>query len=248
MNVYPLLLGEFEARDNTTFRGGDPSKIVWYSSYAYYIEGAEKTILVDTGYADPKICMERMNHLCRRSEEMTIENRLASFGLTVDDIEVVILSHCHWDHIGGLDKFKKARVYCQRAEIAWSVNPPSYMASAYPKALAGRLPDLGDRLVILDGDYTIEPGITCKKVAAHSPGTQMVEICGEDKRVIITSDAMLQYENFKKRIPIGTYHNLEEAIAVLDMLRDKVLGSKETVLFASHDPQVWQLYQTGVSV
>jgi len=78
MKVHPLLLGEFEARENTTFRGGDPSKIVWYSSYAYLIEGAVKPILVDTGYADPQICKERMNHLCRRSEEMTIENRFSN--------------------------------------------------------------------------------------------------------------------------------------------------------------------------
>lgn len=248
MNVYPLLLGEFEARDNTTFRGGDPSKIVWYSSYAYLIEGASKPILVDTGYADPQICKERMNHLCRRSEEMTIEKRLAAFGLSVDDIQTVVLSHCHWDHIGGLDKFKNAQVYCQRAEVSWSVNPPDYMASAYPKVLSGRLPELKERLVIIDGDYTIERGIKLNKVAAHSPGTQMVEVIGETKRVIITSDAMLHYDNFEKNIPIGTYHNLEEAIAVLDMLREKVLSPKETILLASHDPKVWQLYHEGVSV
>ena len=92
---------------------------VWFASYIYYIEGAAAKILIDTGFTDPAICREKMNHECRRSAEMTVANRLGALGVKPDEIEVVVLTHCHWDHIGGIGQFPNAQVYCQQAEVSW---------------------------------------------------------------------------------------------------------------------------------
>lgn len=246
MKVYPLLLGEFEARDSTSFRGGNPELIVWYASYVFYIEGAASKIVVDTSFTDPEVCLEKMNHRCKRPKGMAVEERLASLGVKPAEIDTVVLTHCHWDHIGGLALFPNARVYCQRAEVSWSICPPDWMAPAYPKALSHSLPSVKDRLTILDGNCILEKGIKLTRVGAHSPGSQMVEVQGEKQTILITGDAVLHYENFEKQIPIGTYHSLEEAMNVLRDLKNRVLEDEGTVLLPSHDPLVWERHQHGI--
>jgi glyoxylase-like metal-dependent hydrolase (beta-lactamase superfamily II) len=246
MKVYPLLVGEFEARDSTTFRGGNPELIVWYSSYIFYIEGAGSRIVVDTGFTDPEVCLRRMNHRCRRPPGASVVERLAALKVTPEEVDTVVLTHCHWDHIGGLSLFPRARVYCQRGEVAWSVSPPEWIGAAYPRALADSLPSVGGRLTVLDGDFVLEQGIRLIHVGAHSPGSQMMEVQCGDRTVIITGDALLHYANLEKQIPIGTYHSLEQAMAALSILNRFVLNDPKTVLLASHDPRVWEQYRNGV--
>jgi glyoxylase-like metal-dependent hydrolase (beta-lactamase superfamily II) len=42
---------------------------------------------------------------CLSTEEDHLENRLKQLGLTAHDIDMVVVSHTHWDHIGGVDIF-----------------------------------------------------------------------------------------------------------------------------------------------
>jgi glyoxylase-like metal-dependent hydrolase (beta-lactamase superfamily II) len=244
MKVYPLLVGEFEAKDSTSFRGGNPELTVWYASYVFYIEGASRKIVVDTSFTDPEVCLEKMNHRCRR--QASVEEKLASLGVKPAEIEAVVLTHCHWDHIGGLSLFPNAQVYCQRAEVAWSISPPDWMASAYPKALSHSLPSLGERLTILDGDHVLEKGIRLRLVGAHSPGSQMVEVQGEGRTIVITGDAVLHYANLEKQIPIGTYHSLETAVDVLKQLRSRMLEEPNIIILTSHDPKLAERHPSAV--
>lgn len=246
MKVYPLLVGEFEAKDSTSFRGGNPELTVWYASYVFYIQGASKKIVVDTSFTDPKVCLEEMNHPCRRKKSESVQEKLASLGVKPAEIDTVILTHCHWDHIGGLSLFPNAQVYCQRAEVSWSVCPPDWMASAYPRALSHSLSSVRERLTVLDGDYVLEKGIELRLVGAHSPGSQMIEVQGDKHTIIITGDAVLHYGNLEKQIPIGTYHSLETAMAVLKDLRNRMLQDKELIILPSHDPEVAVKHPTGI--
>lgn len=246
MKVYPLLVGEFEAKDSTSFRGGNPDLTVWYASYVFYIQGAGKKIVVDTSFTDPKVCLEEMNHPCRRQKGASVEEKLASLGVKPTEIDAMVLTHCHWDHIGGLSLFPNAQIYCQRAELSWSICPPDWMSSAYPRALSNSLPSVRERLTVLDGDYVLEKGIRLRLVGAHSPGSQMIEVEGDHQKIIITGDAVLHYANLDKQIPIGTYHSLEAAIAVLKDLRNRMLEDKGLIVLPSHDPHVAEKYPNGI--
>ncbi len=70
--------------DNDVFQEG--LKAEW--GFASLIVGAEKTILFDTG-GDGAILMANMQKL----------------GIDPKDIDIVVLSHKHWDHVGGLAAF-----------------------------------------------------------------------------------------------------------------------------------------------
>jgi glyoxylase-like metal-dependent hydrolase (beta-lactamase superfamily II) len=245
MKVYPLFMGSFEANEGTLIRGGSPQKIVWFSSYIFYIEGLNKPTIIDTSFSDPTFCIEKLNHSCKREKNISINERLKKHGLSSDDIQQVILTHCHWDHIGGLDKFPNAIVYCQREEVSWSLAPPPWLSAAYPAALSDRLVTARERLVLLDGDTSLDNCLFLKKVGAHSPGSQIIEITTNSGKVIITGDAILFYRNFDEKIPIGTYHNLHDAMDVIRYLHN--LNTVETItLLPGHDPEVQRRFPDGV--
>jgi 7,8-dihydropterin-6-yl-methyl-4-(beta-D-ribofuranosyl)aminobenzene 5'-phosphate synthase len=66
--------------------GAEGLKSAW--GFACLVEGLEKTILFDTGGSGP-----------------TLLENMAALGIEPRDIDVVVLSHAHWDHTGGLAAF-----------------------------------------------------------------------------------------------------------------------------------------------
>jgi len=69
--------------DNYVFAEGTKSD--W--GFSCLVEGFEKTILFDTG-AKPEILMENISKL----------------GIDLKEVDLIVLSHNHWDHTGGLSK------------------------------------------------------------------------------------------------------------------------------------------------
>ncbi len=66
--------------------GVERLKSAW--GFACLVEGLEKTILFDTGADGP-----------------TLLGNMAELGMEPSDVDVVVLSHAHWDHTGGLAVF-----------------------------------------------------------------------------------------------------------------------------------------------
>ena len=85
--------------------------------FACVIQGLEKTILFDTG-GDGKILLENMRRL----------------DLDPEAIEVIVLSHIHGDHTGGLSS-----VLRERSDV------PVYMPSGFPSAFIEQVRSLGGR-------------------------------------------------------------------------------------------------------
>ena len=74
--------------------------------YVYLIEGA-RLVLIDTGVA---------------GAEAIIEARIRELGRTMSDLEVILLTHAHPDHIGAaraLQQMSGAQVWAHGAELAW---------------------------------------------------------------------------------------------------------------------------------
>ena len=70
--------------DNNPYKAG--LKTSW--GFACVIRGAEKTILFDTG-----------------GSSVILLGNMKLLGINPKDIDVVVLSHIHGDHVGGLDGF-----------------------------------------------------------------------------------------------------------------------------------------------
>ena len=209
--------------------------------YFWLIQTGNHNILVDTGtgndfatryagYASPLVLLSKV-------------------GLKPSDIDIIILSHPHFDHIDAIEFYKttNAIVYIQRDSYRFMVEegPESSIIrkdGLFPrKKDAALLVDLAwdGRLKILDGDSEIVPGIKTIKVGGHFPGLQLTVVQTGAKPVILASDSVHQYDNLEKNIGMGIFQgNFKDMTKAYDTIRQL-----NGVVVAGHDKQVVERFK-----
>ena len=86
------------------------------------VQGEGHTAVIDTGY-DWNRHGDRLTDLYGVTNWRSPEDLLGSLGITTDDIDTVLLTHAHWDHMGYLQAYPNARVHLQRHELeGWIKN------------------------------------------------------------------------------------------------------------------------------
>jgi glyoxylase-like metal-dependent hydrolase (beta-lactamase superfamily II) len=172
---------------NFTYRFNIGTKIQ-LPVYCWYIEGAERHILVDTG-ADADMASRFRGFPA--TDIASFEEALAGLQLTPNDIDLVIHTHLQWDHCGNTSKCKNAKLIATDDELRFALSPHPILAPTYRQEL---LKDLNFELV--KGVYEVAPGIELIPAPGHTPGTQAVSINTEEGRAIITGFCCLR-ENFE---------------------------------------------------
>jgi N-acyl homoserine lactone hydrolase len=132
IQLYALHCGG-DLTDMAAFDPFDPDTgtKVYNPYFMYVVKHPEGTLLFDSG-AHPVLGTDPASRLgdaaadfqVKLSPDDAIEPRLASIGLTPADIDVVVESHLHFDHAGGLAWLTHAPILVQREELAFALNPP----------------------------------------------------------------------------------------------------------------------------
>src|SRR6266542_5520086 len=136
----------------------------------YLIRATDTTILFDTGLSPRAVPgLLRTDPLARFADEDLLVHRLDSIGLEPKDVDVVVLSHLHFDHAGGADLFQDSELAVQKDEYSYANYPAGFFAGFYYKKNFD-LP--GYRWRLLDGDAEIAPGVTALRSDGHTPGHQ----------------------------------------------------------------------------
>ena len=189
LRVYPLHVGTI-TRSLANFCGafgpdviGDLPLIIWY------IEGSDKRILVDTGGGDPARAIARWRPY-RREDDQTIEGALKKVGMRCEDIDIVIVTHLHWDHTGGNDLFPGARIIVQEEELRHARSPEATGA-----CLPGIVEDIDYTLV--SGDKEIAEGVQVILTPGHTYGMQGVLVQGEERKIFLPSDTIPLFKNLE---------------------------------------------------
>jgi glyoxylase-like metal-dependent hydrolase (beta-lactamase superfamily II) len=121
---------------------------------------------------------------------------LAAVGIRPSDIDLVVITHVHDDHMGGTVTaarelaFPNARHLVHRADLEWQRGWAErddeerliYDTLLLPLEEAGLL-------VAVDGDSEIAEGIRLRHAPGHTPGHQMVQVGGAGGRALISGDA-----------------------------------------------------------
>lgn len=137
------------------------------------IEANSTKILIDTGH-----------HVTRMMLVKALEDR----GLSPDEIDIVFLTHLHFDHVNNIDLFTKSRILVSRAEweYASSPHPNDYFI---PSHIRNTLENLN--LEIYDGEPEIVAGVTAVSTPGHTPGHMSVLLkSNEIGSVVIAGDAI----------------------------------------------------------
>ena len=96
------------------------------ASYIWYIEGPREKIIVDAGSLPTAMNPQplRFPPSDKPSETIqSLEEGLSKVGLKPEDIDTVIVTHLHGDHIHLARKYKKAKFIIQKAELEFARNP-----------------------------------------------------------------------------------------------------------------------------
>ena len=205
---------------------------VWHRApcHAVLVEHDEGLLLFDT--SPPRDWEERwaesgLNDLLPYddvSEEQYLDARLEQLGVAPADIDTVVLSHLHLDHVGNARMFEPggARFLVHRDELERATSFEGPYDIGYFKVDYEGLP-----WETLTGDVELYPGITLLEVPGHTPGTMAMRVdLPESGTVIFTSDAVDSAENYGPP-PVGSAINYCNAQAARSIERIRALAEPD---------------------
>lgn len=169
---------------------------------------------------------------------------LAAWGLSLEDITDVILTHLHFDHAGGatterdghlVPTFPNARYYIQKANLETARHPNLREKASYFAANFEPLAEAGV-LTVLDGPIeNLLPGISVQLTHGHTVGQQIVKVSDGRDTLVYCGDL----------IPTSTHVRLPWVMGY-DLEPLKLIEEKRTLLtpaaqghwylFFEHDP------------
>lgn len=207
--------------------------------FIWVLRRGDRTILVDTGYDDAEGA--RRDRPIQRHPVQAIK----ALGLTVDDIDLCIVTHLHYDHAGGLAAFPKAVFHLQAAEMAFATGPCMCDAHLRDPFTAAHVCEMvrnvySGRVVFHDGDGQVAPGVTVHCVGGHSKGMQAVRVETENGPLCLASDASHYYENFERGLLFPIVADKDAMRAGFQTIQDLAGDAKRVI--PGHDPLVRKLY------
>jgi glyoxylase-like metal-dependent hydrolase (beta-lactamase superfamily II) len=155
------------------------------------VKTPEHNILIDPGQGNK--FTEKQKKIFGISYEPSLEQSLAEIGLTCDDIDVVVATHLHFDHVGACTKFdesgnivptlKNAIHYFQINEWEDAIHPNERTKGTY--FLDNYVPIMEAGLVkLIEGNREVVPGISVEITGGHTKHHQVIFIKSEGETAV----------------------------------------------------------------
>ncbi len=207
--------------------------------YIWAIRGKDEFIVVDTGCG---LSGARQRELASYVNPAEV---LARIGADGSNVRKVIMTHMHFDHVGGMEMFPtafpKATFYVQKKEYDfWMKSPFSKRPQFNRDEVALKaMADLEgtDRLVMICGDQKIMPGIEVLLAPGHTPGLQTVAVNTAKGTAIVASDLSHIHRALKEDLSGTIYVDLIGCLASYDKIRSRAASLE--LIFVGHDMNLY---------
>ncbi len=216
----------------------DPERRLLQALNCLLIETPAGRVLVETGIGER--ITEKVRDM-RRVEGDPILPALRLAGFDPGSVDVVAMSHLHFDHAGGLldadgrKAFPRAMIVAQRAEweVALDDNPRNTAGYDQPEL---RLVREWGAEGAADGEREVLPGVTVVPTGGHTGGHQGVVVRGRDRTVAFFGDlAMRPWSANPKWVTAFDDHPLD-SVLVKASLFGRAADERWTVVL-SHEPR-----------
>lgn len=225
--------------------------------FFWLLRDGGRVIAIDTGFST-EVGARR-----GRSVHLAPSDALAMVGVRHDQIDTLILTHLHYDHIGNVGSFPGARVLVPGSELDFWSSPlrdrpqllehiePAEIATLHALERDGRLerfdahtgaaPGAGESHVGT-GELELLPGLTAIALPGHSPGLHGLLVQTAGRPILLTSDAVHFYEEFERDRPYAIHTDLPAMYASYDRIR-ALVAEHDATLLVGHDPLVAERFE-----
>lgn len=195
----------------------------------YVARTSAGVLLLDTGLGEA----DDETEAWYRPRRTALPAALASVGLSIDDIDLVVNCHLHFDHIGGNQAFPGRPIHCQRREMA-AAHEPDYT-----------FPDLvdfaGARYELLDGEAEIAPGVHIIPTPGHVDGHQSLALQCDDGTVVLAGQAHDSASDWSADVLAARAPSLghEAPLPLSSAWMSRLLALDPKRVYFAHDSAVW---------
>ena len=247
MSEYELFAIKYADRDakaNDHFYGHPDPHEDYSMPMDYFIwvaKSENQTIVIDVGFNE-EVAEKRNRNFIKSPVEL-----LKEIGIEPETVDYVIITHLHYDHIGNLSHFPNAKYIIQEKELSfWTgkyAGKPHFKSHVEKEDILYLVDqNFSNRVIFVDGNVEVFPGVHLYLVGGHSPGLQMVKVNTPKGNVLLTSDAAHFYKNINEERPFIIVVDLPAMYDGFDLI--KKLEKECVHIVPGHDPMVIELFQS----
>jgi glyoxylase-like metal-dependent hydrolase (beta-lactamase superfamily II) len=210
----------------------------------WVIRGGGRTILFDSG-AHRQHWIDDFH----MTDFLSPDQALASAGIAPASITDILISHAHWDHMGGIDLFPNAEIWIQKEEYAYYTGPAwqpgGHHGGIDPEDVLELLRrNTRGKVHLIDGDgVEILPGIRAFTGGHHTFASQYIRVDGNPP-FVLASDNVYLYENLLSHRASATFDpSFEQANIAAQARMIQLAGSVDRIV-PGHDPAVFSRFPT----
>ncbi len=219
-------------------------------------DGAVHHHLVDCGFDEPWI--PRFGFYDYEPPETV----LAKVGVTPADIESVLVSHMHFDHVNNISRFPNAQVYVQWEEFqGWCkvlglpsrftpLGESSWITSSFDRgdlAVFAGLAGEGRLHYMADLDEPLAGIAGHLSAGGHTFGIQWFTVPTSNGEYVVASDTAMWYSNIEEMWPSGyTNGGTYQMLMTYGELQERVGGELERVI-PGHDMKVFERHPSWLA-
>lgn len=221
----------------------------WFPVSTYLIEHPKGKILIDTGWHED-IRTDSKKHLGWLPSSMfkgelpvgeSVQERLEHMNLSSNELDYVILTHLHADHVSGVKHVAKAKKILT-SDVEWQA---AQRGLGYVKSMWEGVPvetfrfhDISFGPFERGYDLFNDGSILLVHTPGHSKGQVSVMISTEGGWVLLASDVGYSEKSWKQQILPGVTVDKGDAHKSLAWVRDFSTREDCRYVVANHDPDV----------
>jgi glyoxylase-like metal-dependent hydrolase (beta-lactamase superfamily II) len=239
--AYALKYGTTTVRKSAKYHRYDyygvPDEVVPLDFFFWLVRNNDRTVLVDCGYDDRRTAAR--GYL----QDQHPLDLLRTLDVAAPDVDHVVLSHMHFDHIGNVDLFPNATFSVARAELDYWTGPYSDrplladFGDARETQMVMDLHREGRVRLVEERGEELFPGLRVTPIRGHTPGQLITQVATGSGEVVLASDAIHFYEEMDADRPYWVFHDLEGMYHGFEFLR-RLAAQPRTSVVAGHDPAV----------